>query len=252
MKTLLLLALTTLLSTPVHAAPKTPLHVSAAASLVDALPQAAAAWNRAHPDSPIEASFESSAKLARQIEDGAPADLFISADTEWMAYLEQRHKIDAASRTHLLSNQIVWIVPAKNIKAPESAAQIASFHYRHVALAGENVPISRYARAALEKLGAWTAVAKFVVRGQNVRTSLRWVSHGDADAGVVYRSDATGNTQVKVAFEFPPSSHPQILYPIAVTTSAHDPKTARAFIAYLKSPEARAIFEKAGFTAVQE
>jgi molybdate transport system substrate-binding protein len=261
MKTLFCLALflsnlsstlgSTLWPAVAQAAEKNPLRVLAAASLVDALPRASAGWNAAHPDTPVEAVFEGSSKLARQIENGAPADVFISADLEWMDYLAKLHKIDDSSRANLVSNEIVWIVPASATKTPKAAAEIPALHYKKIALAGENVPISRYAQAALEKLGVWTQVEKSVVRGENVRTDLMWVGSGAADAGVVYRSDALGDDKVKVAFEFPSSSHAPVVYPIAVTSGSHAAKTARDFVAYLKSADAQASFKKSGFKAAE-
>lgn len=232
---------------PAVAAPA-PLVVLAASSLTETLQQVGAAWTaQGHPA--VTFSFDASSRLAKQVEAGAPADAFFSADTEWMDYLAQRGRIDPATRVDLVGNELVVVVPAGG-PAVASAAELARPEVRHLALAGENVPAGRYARAALASLGVWEAVQARVVSGDNVRTVLGWVASGEADAGVVYATDVRVAPTARVAFRFPPSSHPHIVYPAAVVMGAAHAADAADFLAYCRSPAGMAVFTAAGFQAV--
>lgn len=223
-----------------------PLTVLAASSLTEALTKAGAAWT-ARGHAPVTLSFDASSRLAKQIEAGSPADAYFSADREWMDYLDQKRLIDRATRVDLLGNKLVAIVKAGNPLALRSPADLAHPGVRHLALAGESVPAGKYARAALTSLGAWAPIERRVVNGDSVRTVLNWVGSGEAEAGVVYATDARIDPRVAVAFTFPASSHPPIVYPAAVLSGAAHARGAAAFLQFCQSAEGRAIFEQAGF-----
>jgi molybdate transport system substrate-binding protein len=221
----------------------------AAASLTDVLPAVANAW-KSHPGSAaVTFSFDSSSKLVRQVEAGVPADLLVTADAETLAAVEEQGLLVPGSRRELLGNTLVVVVPAAAEWVPASAADLPSTALHHLALAGENVPAGRYGRASLSAAGVMPAVEARVVTGDNVRTTLAWVSRGEAEAGVVYATDARGNPAVKVAFAFPDASHPPIVYPGAVIAGSGHADLAAAFLAFCSSPEGTAIFRDAGFTA---
>ena len=228
------------------AAPQ-PITVLAASSLTDALGQVGAAWTAAgHP--PVTFSFDSSARLARQIEAGAPADAFFSADTAWMSSLDEAGRIVRETRVDLLGNRLVLVVPAGAALRPASASDLADPGIRRLALAGESVPAGRYGRDALTHLGALAPVADRVVNGDNVRAVLGWVASGEADAGIVYATDAAVEPRVEIAFGFPPDSHAPITYPAAVLTGAAHAADAADFLTYCQGPQAMATFRQAGFT----
>jgi molybdate transport system substrate-binding protein len=218
----------------------------AASSLTEALPQAAAAW-KARGGAAVTFSFDSSSKLVKQVEAGAPADLLFTADAETMDRVDGLALLAPGTRRDLLGNALVVVVPAASSWTPASAAELASPHLQHLALAGENVPAGKYARAALGAAGIWAALEPKVVTGDNVRTTLAWVTRGEAEAGVVYATDARAESKVRLAFAFPADSHPPIVYPGAViAASAHVPG-ASAFLAFCASAEGKAIFSAAGF-----
>lgn len=222
-----------------------PLVVLAASSLTESLTAVGAAWAQAgHP--PLTFSFDASSKLARQIEAGAPADLFFSADGEWMDALAAKGLVATDTRVDLLGNRLVTVVRADGGWAPTGPEALGGPALLHLALAGESVPAGRYAQAALTATGAWAAVAPRVVRADNVRAALTWVATGQAEAGVVYATDARVEPRVTVAFVFPEATHPPIVYPAAALSDA--PAEARAFLDWCQGPEARAIFAAAGFT----
>ncbi len=222
----------------------------AAASLQEALDDAAVQFRKERP-APIAVSYAASSALAKQIENGAPADIFISADLDWMDYLEQRKLIRAGTRASLLGNRLVLIAPAGNRPVIDIKAGFALAHAlgdRRLAMADpDSVPAGKYGRAALEKLGVWDAVKDKLARGENVRAALNFVARGEAPLGIVYRSDALTEKRTQIVAEFPRDSHAPIIYPVGIVASS---RSARApdFAAYLRSPAARAIFEKYGFT----
>jgi molybdate transport system substrate-binding protein len=225
-----------------------PLTVFAAASLKDALDAIAAAYAAQHPPRPVIAYAASSA-LARQIESGAPADVFISADQAWMDYLAQKNLIVRTSRRDLVRNQLVLVAPAREpvILAPAPGFALgAALHGGRLALADPRVvPAGRYAKAALEKLGVWNDVAGRIAPAENVRAALALVARGEAPLGIVYATDARAEPRVMVAGTFPADSHPPIVYPAALVKGAR-PDAAR-FVAFLGSDAARAIFLRQGF-----
>jgi molybdate transport system substrate-binding protein len=197
----------------------------------------------------VVVSYASSATLARQLEQGAPADLFISADLDWMDYVAQRKLIRPASRVNLLGNRLVLIAPKDHplaLKIGPRFGLAAALGRDRLALADpETVPAGKYARAALVNLGVWDAVAARVVPADTVRAALRLVSRGEAALGVVYRTDAAADPTVVVVDTFADSLHPPIVYPAALTSTASE-AGARA-LEFLKSAAARRIFEQQGF-----
>jgi molybdate transport system substrate-binding protein len=225
------------------------LTVLAAASLKEVLDDVSAQFQRASGNK-VAIAYAASSALARQIENGAPADIFVSADLDWMDYLDQRKLLRAGTRTNLLRNRLVLIAPA------ESKVQVeikAGFPLDKMLGDGrlsmadpDSVPAGKYGRAALETLGVWSANERKVARGDNVRTALNFVARGEAPIGIVYETDAFAEKKVRVVARFPQDSYPAIIYPAAaVATSRHAATTA--YLNYLKSGEARAIFEKYGF-----
>jgi molybdate transport system substrate-binding protein len=237
-------------STLAYAQPaEQPVRVFAAASLTDVLGELGAAYEAAGHARPVF-NFAASSVLARQIDQGANADLFISADEPWMDYLAERRLIETGTRVSFLSNKLVLIAPRS---APLNL-RIAYGFDLHGALSGnklamadpDSVPAGRYGRAALQNLGVWTSVAGDVVRAENVRAALRFVEVGEAGAGIVYLTDAQASNGVLVVGEFPAASHPHISYPMAVVRGGRS-REAAAFEAFLQTPEADAVFARAGF-----
>ena len=222
--------------------------VFAAASLTEALSAVGDAYAKAgHGGAPVF-SFAASSALARQIESGAPATLFISADEQWMDYLAERHLIVPNSRVSLLSNTLVLIAPAVR---PLHLAIAPGFALSQALAGGKlamadpaSVPAGIYGKAALEKLGVWAAVEPAVIRGENVRTALTYVERNEAAAGIVYGSDAALSSKVVVAGTFPADSHPPISYPAALIAGHEE---GSAFLSFLKESQARAIFTHYGF-----
>ncbi len=231
-----------------HAAtqpPPTPLTVFAAASLTDVLPEIAMAW-RADGGTDVRFSFGATSKLVPQVTEGAPADVLVSADEAWMDKLNEAGKVEPRTRVILARNSLVFVVPADAAKAPAAPGELPGT-MKKIALAGENVPAGKYAKAALETSRVWAAVEPHVVRAEDVRLTLKWVSGGDADGGVVYRTDARADPAVKIAFEFPEASHAPIVYPAAVVTGSAQAKDAARFLEFCRGAKARAILEKHGF-----
>jgi molybdate transport system substrate-binding protein len=226
------------------------LTVFAAASLTDAMKDVSAQWAQAGHQ-PLRMSFGSSSTLARQIEQGAPANLFASADEKWMDYLAERKLIAADTRKDLLDNDLVLVVAADK---PQHVTIGPGFDL--LGLLGPNgriatgdpahVPVGIYAEQALKKLGQWDAVAPRLARTDDVRSALLLVERGEAPAGIVYATDAAVSKAVMIAGTFPPDSHDPISYPFAVTRSGDTPE-ARALMAFLAGPQARAIFVQRGF-----
>lgn len=227
--------------------------VFAAASLKNALDNAGKAFT-AQSGIELKASYAASSALARQIESGAPADLFASADLEWMDYLAKRNLIRSGSRVNLLGNRIVVVAPkdAKTTDVPFTAEGFAAALGPDGRLAtGEvnSVPIGKYAKTAFEKLGLWSGIQPRLAQADNVRAALLLVSRGEAPLGVVYESDARSDPGVKVVGVFPADSHPPVVYPFAVTAEAKGDGAAR-FLDFLKGAAAKPFFEAQGFTVL--
>jgi molybdate transport system substrate-binding protein len=223
--------------------------VFAAASLKNAVDEINGAF-RALTSHVAVASYAASSALIKQIEQGAPADVFASADLEWMEYGVQKAVIDDASRLNLLGNRLVLIAP-KESKTGDVAIG-AGFDLAKLAGDGRiatgdvrAVPVGKYAKAALEKLGAWSQAVPKLAMTENVRAALALVGRGEAPLGIVYATDAKIDPRVKVVAMFPEDSHPPIVYPVALTRTAKP--AAAQYLAFLRSQTARAIFEKYGF-----
>jgi molybdate transport system substrate-binding protein len=224
--------------------------VFAAASLTDAMKDISAKWAAAG-HKPLVMSFGSSSTLARQIEQGAPANVFASADEKWMDYLAQKNLIVADTRKDLLGNDLVLVVSADK---PMHVTINKSFNL--MGLLGANgrlatgdpahVPVGIYAEQALKKLGMWDSVSPRLARTEDVRAALLLVERGEAPAGIVYATDAAVSKAVMVAGTFPADSHDPVAYPFAVVKGGDTPE-ARALMAFLAGPQARAIFLQRGF-----
>ncbi len=245
----LLLLAAMLVAGPASARPRPPL-VLAAASLQESMTVAADAWaRRGHPRPVI--SFAASSALARQVEAEAGADLFASADLAWMDALEKKALLAPRTRTAWLGNSLVIVTPASSRAriGMTAAALYATLGAGPLAMADpDSVPAGRYGKAALEKLGAWRALAAKVVRAENVRAALALVERGAAPFGIVYATDAKASKAVRVAGVFPAASHPPIVYPLARLKTSTNPE-GEEFRRFLISPAGRAIFVKFGFTA---
>jgi molybdate transport system substrate-binding protein len=199
----------------------------------------------------MRTSYAATSTLARQIEEGAPADLFISADEDWMNYVAERHLIREDSRVDLLGNRLVLVAPAS---APIALTITRGFGLRAALGDGRlvvadpaSVPAGKYARAALVSLGVWDSVASRLAPAENVRAALVLVDRGEAPLGIVYRTDAAADAGVIVVDTFPESSHPPIVYPAAIIRTA-SPAAARV-LGFLRSEAARVVFEAQGFSA---
>lgn len=221
--------------------------VYAAASLTGALGDIAKQF-QASQKIPVKLSFAASSALAKQIEQGAPADVFISADTKWMDYLDSKGRIDHDSLKRLLGNALVLVAPAGQSFKVEMKK---GFDFAH-AFAGnlctgtvESVPVGMYAKEALTSLGWWSTIQPRVVGTDDVKAALSLVERGECEAGIVYATDAKANHKVEVVAPFPDDSHAPIVYPAALVTQAGD---AQTFLNYLGSPEATQVFTRYGFT----
>jgi molybdate transport system substrate-binding protein len=232
------------------AAQDRPVVVFAAASLKNSIDDINAAFAKETSLKAV-ASYGASSALARQIDHDAPADLFVSADLDWMDYLAQRQRIRDDTRVNLLGNRLVLIAPKDSPLAPVSIAP----GFDLAALAGGNriavadvrtVPAGKYAKAALEALGAWGAAQPKLAMAENVRAALVLVARAEAPLGIVYETDAKIEPGVKILGRFPKTSHPEIVYPAALTKDAK-PQAAR-YLEFMRSSQAKTIFEKYGFT----
>ncbi|TCR62240.1 molybdate transport system substrate-binding protein [Bosea sp. BK604] len=229
--------------------------IFAAASLKNALDEAAAGWVKESGKPAPKISYAASNALAKQLEQGAPADIFMSADLDWMDYAASKNLIKPDTRVSLLANRIALVA------AKDSAAKIdlkSGVDLTGVLGSGrlamgnvDSVPAGKYGKAALEKLGGWDKVKDKVAQADNVRAALLLVSRGEAPLGIVYTTDAAADPQVKVVATFPEDSHPPIVYPVAVTKDATN-ADAQAFLTYLRGPAAKAAFEKQGFTVLNK
>lgn len=227
--------------------------VFAAASLKDALDDITARYQR-DTGKRVSISFASSPTLAKQIENGAPADIFISADLDWMDYLAKRNLIKPDTRKNLLGNELVMIAPKDSIAEVtiEPGFPLAKLLAGgKLAMANTStVPAGKYGKAALEKLGVWASVAGQIAQAENVRAALALVARGEAPFGIVYQTDAAAEPNVRVVDVFPENTHPPIVYPVALTAASTNPDAA-PFLAYLESGTARPLFEKQGFTIIK-
>ena len=225
--------------------------VFAAASLKTALDDVAAQWHK-ETGKTVRISYAASGALAKQIEAGAPADMFISADVPWMDYLAEHNLIKPETRRNLLGNALVLVAPSESKAQPmqiDARTDLLGLLGKDGRLAmgqPKSVPAGAYAEQALTALGLWSKVKDRIAQTESVRAALVFVARGEAPLGIVYRSDAHAEPKVKVLGTFPQSSHPPIVYPIAMVAASVNPD-AKAFYDYLASPAASAIFKREAF-----
>ena len=251
-KRLLVLACLLLALAPPASAQET-ITVFAAASMKNALDDVDAAFTKAN-GAKVTASYEASSALAKQIEQGAPADVFISADLRWMDYVAERKLIKPDTRVNLLGNRLVLIAP-KDSKLDHVAIGQG---FDIATLAGDGriavadvkaVPAGLYAKAALTELGAWAAAEPKLAQAENVRATLAFVARGETPLGIVYETDARIEPKVKIVGIFPADSHPAVTYPVAATASTTKPGVPN-YLAFLRTRQARDIFETYGFSVL--
>ncbi|MDR3512495.1 MAG: molybdate ABC transporter substrate-binding protein [Caulobacteraceae bacterium] len=246
------LGLVLALSPAIAAAQGRPLTVFAAASLNNVLDAVGKAFT-ARTGTPVRFSYAASSTIARQIEAGAPADVFVSADADWMDYLDQRHLIVAASRRDVLTNHLALIAPAGStvkIRIGPGMPLAQALGGGRLAVAGPEVPAGKYAKASLTALGVWPSVQDHLAQAESVRAALAFVARGETPLGIVYDTDAKVEPRVRIVGLFPDSSHARIVYPAARVAGASDP-AGQAFLDFLEGPQAGAIFRQYGFTVLR-
>ncbi|HEV7432777.1 MAG TPA: molybdate ABC transporter substrate-binding protein [Steroidobacteraceae bacterium] len=225
--------------------------VFAAASLTDVLQELGADYAK-QSGIKVECSFAATSTLARQIESGAHADVFFSADQEWMDYLDQRALIQKATRRNMLGNRLALVAPVTSVlqlQIKPNFPLLAALNGGRLATGDpDSVPVGRYARSALTSLGVWNDVADRLVRADNVRTALAFVARGEVPLGIVYKTDAQIDKQVRIVDLFPADSHLPISYPIALTNTANT--KAASLVEFLRGPVGTAAFEKYGFSVL--
>ncbi len=226
--------------------------ISAASSLADALKDVNAAFAKATGHT-AQLNLGASSLLARQIGEGAPADVFFSADAAQMDALAKKDLVDAATRADVLSNRLVIVVPTDGTVAVASLADLAAPGVKRIATGDPRaVPVGVYAKAALVKAGLWDALAPKIVATENVRAALAVVESGNVDAGLVYRTDAAISKRVKVAAEVPETAGAPVVYPVAVLRAARHRAGAEAWVRFVRGPEAKKLFEARGFSVLTE
>lgn len=230
-----------------------PVNVFAAASLKNALDAVSEAW-KAEAGKETKNTYAASSALAKQIEQAAPADIFVSADLDWMNYVSEKKLIKEETRKVLLGNALVLVAPKDSgtrLELKEGADLAGALAGGKLAVGDvKAVPAGKYAKAALEKLGLWASVEASLAQSENVRAALALVARGEARLGIVYATDAKAEAKVEVTSVFPEDSHAPIVYPVAVISSSKNPD-AEAFVAYLSSPKAQEIFTAQGFTILK-
>jgi len=240
---LLLLGLGLSLAAPARV---TEIDVFAAASLTDALQEIAAAYEKSGGDK-VVLNLGASSILARQIQEGAPGDLFFSADEAKMDLLENQGLVLAGTRRSLLSNTLVVVVPLDSNLEIESARDLATSKVRALAVAEpQSVPAGIYTKEYLSSQRLWSQILDKIVPTENVRAALSAVESGNVDAGIVYKTDAAISRKVKIAYEVPAAEGPKISYPVAVLAGSKG-QAARKLLAYLESPAALDVFRRYGF-----
>lgn len=227
------------------------LTVLAAASLTDALTEVGKSYSEKTGHS-AAFSFAASSVLARQIEASGGADIFMSADSDWMDYLDNRGLIASATRKNLLGNHLVLIAPKDSTVTLTIGPRfdlLGALKGGRLAIADpDSVPAGKYGRTALSSLGVWNGVADHLAQAENVRVALAYVARGETPLGIVYTTDALSEKNVRIVTQFPDNSHPPIIYPAALTKDAKP--GAKEFLDYLSTPAARAIFQKYGFILI--
>lgn len=224
------------------------LYISAAASLTDVINELAEEYKSLAPHVTLVCTFDSSGTLQTQIEEGAPADVFLSAAQKQMNSLEEAGLIVSDTRKDLLINKVVLIVPADDESDIASFEDVTTDKVSMVAIGDETVPVGQYTEEIYTYLGTWEEVKTKANLGANVRAVLAWVETGDVDCGIVYATDAASSDLVKIVCEAPEGSHKAVVYPGAVVADSKNQEEAKAFLDFLSSAVAVAAFEKAGFT----
>ncbi|HUZ12567.1 MAG TPA: molybdate ABC transporter substrate-binding protein [Caulobacteraceae bacterium] len=255
MRSVLVLVLALAAALGVRAAPAraaTPVTVFAAASLKNVMDEVGAAYT-ARTGVRVRFAYGASSALARQIGEGAPADIFISADVDWMDYAAKRGLVAAASRRDLLSNHLALIEAADahvHLAIGKGMALARALGGGRLAVAASEVPAGKYARAALQSLGVWQSVAGRLAPAENVRGALAFVALGEAPLGIVYDTDARSEPRVKIVGLFPDWSHPRIVYPAALVAASRN-AAAPGVLRFLEGPQAAAIYRRYGFTVLR-
>lgn len=238
MKTLLLF-----LALSVNSAFAKDIMVFAASSLSDSLTAITKKYEATHKTK-IILSFDASSRLAKQIEQGAPADLYFSADKLWNTFLEDKKLISKEMSQDLLTNKLVLISPVKKHFVLTDLKKLPGLKFKNLVLANENVPAGKYASEVFKKIGIYDPLKSRIVTGDNVRNVLAWVAKDEADLGVVFATDAKVEPKVKVIMKIDPSLHSEVIYPLSLVKNSPE---AKDFYLYCQSAEAKAIFKEAGF-----
>ncbi|MDR1068220.1 MAG: molybdate ABC transporter substrate-binding protein [Clostridiales Family XIII bacterium] len=224
--------------------------VMAAASMTETLDELGAKYMADNANVKINFNYGSSGALQTQIEEGAPCDIFISAGAKQMDALAEKNLIVSDTRKDLLGNDVVLVVPANSTLNIKSFEDVAADTVKRVAVGGENVPVGQYTQQIFEYYKTWDKVKAKASLGEDVKQVLSWVESGDADCGIVYKTDALTSTNVKVVLAAPAETHKPVLYPEAVIAASANQDAAKAFLAYLSGADAKTVFEKAGFTVL--
>lgn len=239
---------------PSAAASQTPsekveLTVSAAASLTDALKEIQTAYENTHKQIKLNFNFGASGALQQQIEQGAPADLFLSAAAKNLKTLVDKQLIDQSQQTNLLINELVVVIPVDSKAAVQKIEDVANGDIKHLAIGEpQTVPAGIYAKEALTKVQLWDGLQSKIVQAKDVRQVLTYVESGNAEAGFVYKTDALTSTKVKIAFQVDPTTYTPIEYPAGIVKATKHGKEAADFYSYLQSKEAQDVFVKFGFS----
>ena len=223
--------------------------VSAAASLTDVLKEISNGYQSKSKDT-VKFNFGPSSGLARQIEEGAPADMFFSADEAQMDALEKNGRLEPGTRKNLLTNQLVIIVPSDSKLAIASPKDLLKSEVKRIALAEPPVPVGAYSSKYLEAEGLWDNIKPKVVPVQDVRATLASVESGNVEAGFVYKTDAAVSKKVKIVYEVPIDKGPKIVYPVAIVKESKRKDTARDFLNYVQTPASKELFKKYGFVVL--
>ena len=224
------------------------LNISAAVSMKDALAEIQTNYQKKAPQVKLVYNLGASGSLQKQIEQGAPADIFISAAPKQMNELEAKNLVIKATRKNLLENKLVLIAPKDSTLSISKLEDLQNDTVKQISI-GETkvVPAGQYAEQALKKLGVWEKIQRKIVFAKDVRTVLTYVDTGNVDAGLVYKTDAAASKKVKILATAPDGSHAPIIYPAAVLTGTKNQKAAEEFLSYLAGPEGKSVFEKHGF-----
>lgn len=233
---------------PPAAAGPVELNISAAVSLKDALTEIQANYQKKSPNVKLVFNLGASGSLQKQIEQGAPADIFISAAPKQMDELEAKNMVNKATRKNLVENKLVLIVSEKSTLGLAKFEDLSKASVQKLSV-GEPavVPAGQYAQQVLQKMGIWDQLKDKTVYAKDVRTVLTYVETGNVEAGIVYKTDAAASNKVKIAATAPEGSHQSIIYPAAVLTGSKQQKAAEEFLAYMAGPEGKTVFEKYGF-----